>query len=420
MNKERLSNGLRLITIPTKNTKAVTVLVLVGTGSKNETKKTSGISHFLEHMLFKGTEKRKTPLRVAEEMDGLGGTYNAFTGTDYTGYYAKVSSDKTSLAIDWVADIYLNSKLPKKEIEKERGVIKEEINMYYDNPAVYCQILFQKLLYGDQPAGWDIAGTKESVSKISREDLACYMRLQYVAENTVVVAAGNINEESVKKEVEEKFKKIPAKSPQKKEPVFEKQKKPAVEVFFKETDQTHFCLGVRSFNIFHKHRYTQEVIASLLGGMMSSRLFIKIRDEMGLAYYIRTSIEDNPYTGVLVTQAGVDSKKLEEAVSAVLKEYKKVREKDVSLKELKKVKDYLKGKMAIGLESSDSLSRFYGISEILEGKTHHLEDVFKEIDKVSLQEIKEASEEIFSPKNLNLAVIGPHKDKRSIENMMNI
>ncbi len=393
-------------------------MVLVKTGSKYEEKRTSGISHFLEHMFFKETKKRPSPLKISEDLDKIGGIYNAFTGEDYTGYYAKVNASRFSLAVDWVSDIYLNSQLPEREIEKERGVIKEEINMYRDNPMMYCQILFQELLYGDQPAGWDVAGTKESVSSITRKDLLSYMESQYVAENTLVVVAGNLGKKVVEKEVTEAFSTIRTGRGKKSVPVEEKQNRPKVSVFYKETDQTHFCLGARSFNMFHPSRYVQEVMATLLGGMMSSRLFIKIRDEMGLAYYIKTSAEKNPDTGFLVTQAGVDNKKVKQAVEAVVKEYKKIRRQRVSSKELKKTKEHLKGRAAILLESSDALSRFYGISELLEGRTYSLEEVFRFIDKVTANDLQKTAKEVFKPENINLALVGPFKTEKPFQKIL--
>ncbi len=411
MKKKTTKSGLRIIAVPTKNTKVATILVLVKTGSKNEEKRTSGISHFLEHMLFKKTNKRPSPLKIAEDLDKVGGLYNAFTGEEYTGYYAKVSASKLSLAIDWVSDIYLNSLLPENEVLKEKGVIKEEINMRYDNPMDYSQILFANLLYGDQPSGRDIAGTKESVSTIKREDLSSYMNSQYVAKNTVVVVAGNIDENKTEEEVVKAFSSIKEGEAKTAYPVVEKQEKPEVLFSDKKTDQTHIVLGVRSFNSSHRYRYTQKIIASILGGMMSSRLFIKIRDELGLAYYIATSAESNPDTGVLMTQAGVDNTKVEDAVETIVREYKKMKTEEVSEEELKKAKEHLKGKMAIILEPSDALAYFHGTTEILEGKTHSFKEVFDYIDKITPLDILEASKEIFREDNINLSAVGPLKDK---------
>ncbi len=418
MKKKIFGNGLRLLTIPLKGTKVATVFVLVKTGSKCEEKNISGISHFLEHMLFKKTKKRPSPLKIAESLDQVGGVYNAFTGGDYTGYYAKVDFSKISLAIDWVSDIYLNSLLPEADIEKEKGVIKEEINMEYDNPMIYSQILFQKLLYGDQPAGWDLAGTKESVSKIKRGDLLSYMQSQYVSKSTVVVVAGNINEKEIESEVFRAFSKIRKGVAKKSVPVFENQKSPQAEVFYKETDQTNLCLGARSFNIFHEHRYTQEVIATILGGMMSSRLFIKIRDELGLAYYIKTDVESNSDTGVIVTRAGVDNKKAKEAISAIMKEYQRITKEIVPAQELKKIKENIKGKTAILLESSDALAYFHGVNELLEDKKYKLKDIFSYIDKVTAKDVKEVARDIFRPENINLALVGPFKSKKDFQELI--
>src|SRR3989344_5773675 len=225
--KTTLKNGLRIITVPQKSTQAVTVLVLAGTGSKYETKETSGISHFLEHMFFKGTEKRPDKLAIAETLDKVGGIYNAFTGEECTGYFAKVASSQFDLALDWVSDIYLKSILPEKEIKIEKGVITEEINMVYDNPMAYAGLLWNKLLYGDQPAGWDIAGTKESVNAMNRPELLNYMNSQYVASNTIVCVAGNINDAQTISQIKKKFVQIKTTLPTKKAQVVESQMRPA-------------------------------------------------------------------------------------------------------------------------------------------------------------------------------------------------
>src|SRR3989338_11365631 len=203
--KITLKNGLRIITMPQKSTQAVTVLVLVGTGSKYEKKKINGISHFLEHMFFKGTKNRPDKLEIAETLDKIGGIYNAFTGEDYTGYFAKVAASKLDVALDWVSDIFLNSLLPEKEMEKEKGVITEEINMIYDNPMAHVGVLWSKLLYGDQPAGWGIAGTKESVGQMTRQKLLDYMESQYVASNTIVCVAGKISNGTVVNKIKKHF-----------------------------------------------------------------------------------------------------------------------------------------------------------------------------------------------------------------------
>ncbi len=418
--KTTFKNGLRVITIPQKSTQAVTVLVLVATGSKYETKEINGISHFLEHMYFKGTKKRPSSIAISETLDRIGGIYNAFTSEEYTGYFAKVAFSHFETALDWVSDIFLNSTLPKKEIEKEKGVITEEINMRYDHPMSYIQILWEKLLYGDQPAGWDIAGTKESVNNITKKDLTDYMKKQYVASNTIICVAGRINNSLVVKKVKKYFSKIKKQKPFKKPPVIEKQLKPDLLLYPRKTDQAHLYLGVRAYNLFHPQKYTQKLLAVILGGMMSSRLFIKIREKMGAAYYIRAESDSNPDTGCFVTRAGVDNKKIEKVISAILKEYKKISQKKIPSRELKKAKDCIKGKTALLLESSDVQASFYANQELLEKRILTPEQIFKKIDKVSSTDILKVARDIFQPQNLNLAVIGPFKNKKRFRKILKI
>jgi predicted Zn-dependent peptidase len=433
--KTVLKSGLRIITVPMKNTEAVTILALVGTGSKYEKKEINGISHFLEHLYFKGTKKRPTPIAVAETLDKIGGIFNAFTSEEYTGYFAKVSTLNFELALDWVSDIFLNSILPEKEIEKERGVITEEINMTLDNPMNHIQNLWSQLLYGDQPAGRPITGSKENIKIISREDLAKYRENQYAAENTIISIAGNINPKKSLERVKKYFSKIKNLKPEKKTRVIdasirsastlshnrrvEKQEKPKILLHFKETDQAHLCFGVRGYNIFHPLRYAQELLALILGGMMSSRLFVKIRGKLGMAYYINTDINTNPDTGYLVTQAGVDNTKIEIAVSTILAEYKKISQKIVPDEELKKAKDNIKGRLSLLLESSDAQASFYASQDLLEKKILTPKEIFNQIDKISSDDILKLAKYIFRPEKLNLALIGPFKNKERFQKLIN-
>ncbi|MBU1045657.1 insulinase family protein [Patescibacteria group bacterium] len=416
--KTVLKNRLRIITVPDNNTQAVTVLLLVKTGSKYEVKETNGISHFLEHMLFKGTKKRPTSTDVAEALDKVGGNYNAFTSEEYTGYFAKVEASHFDLALDWVADIYLNSLLPEKEMKKEKGVIVEEINMYHDNPMMHIVNLWKKLLYGDQPAGWSVAGEKLSVKGITRGELLSYWRRHYTASNSLICVAGNFAGATAKKKIREYFSKLSKGIIPSKPKVIENQKKPNSLIYFKKTDQTHLCLGVRAYNLFHPKRYALELLAVILGGMMSSRLFIEVREKLGLAYYIVTLPESDPDTGFLLTRAGVDNKNVDKAIRAILGEYRKMKEKTVAPAELQKAKDYTKGKMALALEASDALASFYGGQELLENKILSQKQVFREIDKIKPKDILEVAQDIFQPQKLNLALLGPFKDKKIFENLL--
>jgi len=414
-----LKNGLKILLVPYTATQAVTVLVLAKIGSKYEKKEINGISHFLEHMLFKGTKSRPTPIEVAETLEKVGGVFNAFTGEEYTGYYAKVASNYLNLAIDWVSDIYLNSIIPQEELKKEKKVIIEEINMYNDNPMADVQRLWKKLLYGDQPAGWDIAGRKSSVRSISRKDLLNYLRRNYVANNTLICIAGNFNTYQAQKLIKKHFASIRKGNPIKKPPVRENQQKPGVLLKTKDTEQTHLCIGVRAYNIFHPQRYALSVLAQILGGMMSSRLFVEVREKRGLAYYIGTSVESDPDTGALVTRVGVDNRKAKEAIRVILEEYKRVAKEEVLEEELEKAKSHLKGTMALSLETSDSLAFFYGSQYILKKEIKTPKQIFKEIDKVQKSDILKVAKEIFVPSKLNLALIGPFKKIQEFQKLLN-
>ncbi|MBI4101740.1 MAG: insulinase family protein [Candidatus Nealsonbacteria bacterium] len=418
--KTTLPNGLRIITTPQQNTEAVTVLVLVGTGSKYEEKRNNGISHFLEHMYFKGTKKRPDSLSVAETLDRVGGIYNAFTSEDFTGYFAKVESSQFELALEWVSDIFLNSTLPEKEIAKEKGVISEEINMRQDHPMEHVQTLWPKLLYGDQPAGRDIAGTKESVNSVFRADLVDYLESQYVAANTIVSIAGRINEAEAIRMTKKYFSQIRKGTPKAKPRVAEGQDGPAVLLETRSTDQAHICLGVRSFNVFHPQRYVQELLSVIMGEMMSSRLFIEVREKLGLAYYVRTDAEANPDTGYFLAQAGLDSARTEKGIETILREYRKISEKKISPAELKKAKDNLKGRMVLLLESSDAQASFYASQDLLEKKILTLKEIFSKIDKVSSSGILELARNIFRPQNLNLVVLGPFQDKEKFQKLLKL
>jgi predicted Zn-dependent peptidase len=418
--KTTLKNGLRIITIPQKSTQAATVLVLVGTGSKYETKEINGISHFLEHLFFKGTKKRPTPLAISETLDRVGGIYNAFTGEEYTGYFAKVAASHFDLALDWVSDIFLNSALLEKDIKKEKGVIIEEINMLFDHPMSYVQVLWPKLLYGNQPAGWSVAGSKKNIIRMKRQDLLDYRKKQYVAENTIICIAGNIDPRQTLNKVKKYFSKISTTKFLEKPKVIEKQAGPTCLLYPKKTDQTHLCLGVRAYNIFHPQRYTLELLEIILGGMMSSRLFIELRDKLGIAYYVRTSAEADPDAGYLVTQAGIDNKNVKKAISSILKEYKKISQNTVPKNELKKAKDCIKGKTALLLESSDAQASFIAGQELLEKKILTLKEIFKKIDKISQSDILKVAKDIFQPQKLNLVLIGPFKDKERFQKLLKL
>ncbi len=418
--KKVLPNGLRVITVPMKDNPTVTVLVLVGTGSKYETKRVNGISHFLEHMCFKGTTRRPKAIDISKELDALGSQYNAFTAQEYTGYYAKSDSRHFKQIFDVVSDIYLNSTFPEAEIEKEKGVIIEEINMYEDTPARHVQDLFMKLLYGDTPAGWNIAGEKENIPNMKREDFVTYKNAHYVPEATVMVVAGQVKEAEVMKEVKRVFGSIKREKKEGKIKVVEKQTKPEVLVSYKKTDQTHFVLGVRSYDLFNKKNSVLTVLGAILGGGMSSRLFQKLREEMGVGYYVRAYNDTYTDHGVFQISAGVDNKRIQEVIDAVLVECKKLKDEKVSEEELSKVKEFLIGNTKLSLESSDDIANFFGGQELLRGEIKSLEEKTKELRKVNAKEVQEMARTIFTEKNLNLALIGPFKQKADFTKLLKL
>jgi predicted Zn-dependent peptidase len=417
----KYDNGLRLVVVPMKSTQTATVLVLVGTGSRYETKDINGISHFLEHMMFKGTAKRPNTLDIARELDSIGAEYNAFTHKEYTGYYAKASSEKLGLITDVVSDIFLNSKIDEEEMEKEKGVIAEEINMYLDDPPRHVGDLFEKLLYGDQPSGWNIAGEKEIIGKFTRKNFVDYFDSHYVAKDTIVAVAGNVDKEKVRDElIPGFFKDARIGDKLDRLPISESQSKPEILLHHKKTDQTHFILGVRGYDMFSPKLEAAQVLSVILGGGMSSRLFISVRERQGLAYYISSSLDAYTDHGYFGTQAGVNNDKAEKAIETVLKEYKNARENSVPEEELKKAKEFIKGKLVIALEQSDDLAGFYANQWLLKNETLTPEEKLSKIMKVTAEDVQEAANEIFKLEKLNLALIGPFEDKEKFEKLLEI
>ena len=416
--KKVLKNGFRVVTIPMKDNPTVTVLVLVEAGSKYEKKEVNGISHFLEHMCFKGTTKRPKAIDISKELDAVGSQYNAFTAQEYTGYYAKSDAKHFKKIFDIVSDIYLNSTFPEAEMQKEKGVIIEEINMYEDLPNRHVQDLMMELLYGDQPAGWNIAGPKENILKMKRDDFINYKKMHYLPEATVMIVAGAVTEKTVMGQVEKVFGKIPRGKKEGKVKVKESQDNPKTLLKFKQTDQTHFVLGMRTYDLFNKKNAILSVLGGVLGGGMSSRLFQKLREEMGVGYYVRAY--DDAYTdhGFFQISAGVDNKRINEVIEACLEECRKLKSTLVDDDELEKVKECLIGNMKLSLESSDDIANFYGGQELLKREMKNAEEKAREVRKVTAKQIKDLTNEVFTNKKLNLAIIGPFKDKAQFSKIL--
>ena len=412
--KTNLPNGLRIITVPMKETQTATVLIMVGVGSRYEKEKEAGLSHFIEHMMFKGTEKRPTALSISEELDSVGGEYNAYTSKDSTGYYVKVDFKHLELALDVVSDMYLHSKIDAEEIEKEKGTIIQELNMYEDTPVRNVGDVFEELIYSGNSLGREIIGNKKTIQDFQRKDFLNYIMRFYTAGDTVICVAGKFNEKKIKSQIQKYFSKMPKGKKPSFEVFKEKQKKPELKIKFKKTDQTHLVLGVRSYGENHRDRFALSLLSVILGGNMSSRLFIEVREKRGLAYYVRSGIEAFKDCGYFSTSAGVEHKNIEKAIEIILEEYKKISTELVSEKELKKAKDFIKGKSLMGLEASDEVAMFFIIQELHKKKIMKMEEIFAHIDKVKTSDILRVARDIFQNKKLNLAIIGPHKNSKRI------
>ncbi len=416
--KKTYKNGLRVITVPMKDNPTVTVLVLVGTGSSYEKKDINGISHFLEHMCFKGTVRRPNAQVISRELDALGCQYNAFTSHEYTGYYAKGDAKNFKQIFDVVSDIYLNSTFPEIEMQKEKGVIIEEINMYEDMPASHVQDLFDNVLYGDQPAGWSVLGTKENITNMVRDNFVNYKGSHYVAGNTLIVVSGNITTSEVHKEVNKYFKNIKSTNKIKEIKTKEIQDSPSILVKYKNTDQTHFVLGVRTFPLSDKRNTTLALLSGVLGAGMSSRLFIKLREEMGVAYYVRAYNDPSLDHGAFQISAGVNNSRIEEVIREIIKECNALITNKVSEGELNKVKSFIIGNMKMSLEATDDIANFYGGQELMRNEIKTLGEKIKEIKKVTSRDIQKMAKVIFKTKNLNLAIIGPYKENNQFASFL--
>ena len=420
MLSKTLKNGIPVSIIPVLGTKAVTVLVMVKVGSRYEPPELSGVSHFIEHMMFKGTTKRPGSLDISQELDSIGAEYNAFTSKEYTGYYVKCAADKIDIALDVISDIFQNSKFDADEMNTERGPIKEEINMYLDHPPRRVAEIFEMLMYGDQPLGWDIAGDKATIDRLQRNNLLDYFNTHYFAKNTLIAIAGNMSSDNVKEKVEKYFNNI--RENKRVEPVETKedQKEPRLKIEYKKTDQAHINLGFVSYSRFHPKFEALELLSLILGGGMSSRLFVEVRHKRGLAYRVRSGATPYNETGNFTTYAGLNNANLLEGLKVILAEHKKLTLEPVSEKELNRIKDQIRGSFVIGLEQSDDQASFYGEQELLEHKIETPEERLVKITAVTTNDILEVARDIFKPEKLNLAIIGPLEgDNKEIKEILN-
>ena len=418
---KQYKTGLNFIHVPIKGIETVTVMALFKVGSKQEQRDNRGVSHFLEHMMFKGTDKRPDIMEVSRVLDEVGGEYNAFTAKEYTGYYTKVGNKHFDLALDWLSDMVVNAKLRKEDMEKERQVIIEEMNMYEDTPMQHIGDLFENLVYGDQPAGWDIIGTKKTIKAMTQKQLLDYKKNHYVQENCVVCVAGNVKNLTQKKleaKIAQYFAALPQGRAKKSTKTKDKQAKPAFQANFKKTDQTHCIIGFRTVDLFSDKRYVLALISTILGGGMSSRLFMEVREKHGLAYSVHADSQIYTDSGYFSVQAGLETANFEKALKVILAEFKKIKTEPVNEKELKKAKEYIRGQIQISFESSNSRAMFFSSQQLLKGKIETLETRLKKLDKISAQDILKISKELFTSKNLNVSLIGPKRENKQIREII--
>lgn len=413
-----LKNGLRLITVPMPQLESVTVLVGVGVGSRDESDSKAGLCHFLEHMASKGTKKRPTPFSVASIIDSVGGMQNAGTAKEITEYWVKLSSSHLGRAFDFLADNLLNSIYKPEQIEKERKVIIEEINLYEDTPTRKILEIFDMLLYGNTPLGRYIIGNKKTVSQIKRSDFLNFLERHYQPSNIAIVVAGNFDQKKVAELTQKYFSGLKRKSKIKKKKIKYWQKKPKIKLKFKKTDQAHFCFGAFGVNYEHSDRFAVAVLASILGYSRTSRIYRQIREKRGLAYYVYTSPEFYTDTGSLFSQAGVKLDKLDQAVGLIKKEYFRLTKELVKANELQRAKEYIKGRFILSLEDSLNIASRYALQILIEKKIRTPKETLRLIDQVTAEDILRVARRLFHPEKLNLAIIGPYKNEARFKKLL--
>ena len=404
---------------PLHETNAISVLVLIKTGSRYENEKNNGVAHFIEHLLFKGTKKRPTSFSISKELDGIGADYNAFTSKDKTGYYIKASKEHLELALDILSDMIFNSKFDNLEIERERGVIIEEINMYNDNPVMNIDSLIENSVFDGHPLGRQISGEIKIIKEISREEILKFYKQYYKRENMFIGISGNFSEEEAKKIIKKYFK-VSEFNINKDFDVFKShQQSSRVKLTEKNTDQIHLAIGFQGVKYDDKYDKALELLSVILGGNMSSRLFMKIREKLGLCYYIRCESSHYEDTGIFTILSGLDKSRIDEAVKNIFKELKNFLKNGITQEELNMAKEFLKGKFMLRMEDSMNVIAFYCEQFIMKGKFKTIEKTLNEFDKITKKDILEVGRKIFQKNKVNLAVISPYKDKKYFENLIN-
>jgi predicted Zn-dependent peptidase len=414
--RTQLSNGTRVLTAGMSHAQSVSCLFMFAAGSRYERREESGIAHFAEHMFFKGTERRLTARDIATEIDAIGGEFNAFTGKELTGYYVKCAAETRDVALDVLVDMLRNSRFDAEEIEREKGVIVEEMNMYADTPRSYIGNVWERHVYGDQPLGWDIIGTEETVRAATRETFAGYLDRWYRPERMVIGLGGRVGDDVIGR-LEELLGDLPAEATGTPDAVLLPEDGGAVRIHTKQSDQAHLVIGAPSYPHGHPDRYALQLLATVLGGGMSSRLFTEVRERRGLAYYVYCGNNSYADAGTLAAQAGVDLNRIDEAIETIVAELRRVVTESVPADELEKARSFAKGRFVLGLESPHATIMFGLRREVLEGRAVEPDEVLAGLDAVTVEDLERVAAAILGA-SLRLAVIGPFDDPARFERLL--
>ena len=411
-----LSNGTRVITASMPHAQSVSCFVMFAAGSRYERRDESGIAHFAEHMFFKGTERRPTARDIATEIDGIGGEFNAFTGKELTGYYVKCAAETRDVALDVLVDMLRNSRFDADEIDREKGVIVEEMNMYADTPRSYIGNVWERHLYGDQPLGWDIIGTEETVRGATRDTFLGYLDRWYRPERTVVGLGGRIGADVLDR-LEGLLGDIDAHETGAPDAAVLPSNGAAVRIHTKQSDQAHVVVGTRSYPHGHPDRYVLQLLSTVLGGGMSSRLFTEVRERRGLAYYVFCGNTSYADAGALAAQAGVDLSRIEESIETIVGELRRIVAEPVPAEELEKARSYAKGRFVLGLESPHATIMFGLRRELLEGRAAEPDEVLAGLDSVTTDDVQRVATDLLAG-DLRLALIGPFEEPERFESLL--
>jgi predicted Zn-dependent peptidase len=421
--KTKLGNGATLILVPMKETGSATLLVFFPVGSRQESAALSGGSHFIEHMMFKGTKRRPDTTHISRELDSVGAEYNAFTSKDHTGYYIKVSSAHIPLALDILSDMLSNSLFAAEEMEREKGVIIEEIRMYEDNPIMQVEDLFEEALFPGTTLGRNIAGTVESMSAMRRAEVLRYRNFYYRPSKTVIAIAGKFPAD-ILSGVKKTFGAIREPRGAKPKPfrpfklAGSYDQTPKLKLKHKETEQVQLALGYPAYGYGDKRLPALTLLSVILGGNMSSRLFIQVRERKGLCYYIKAGTSRYAETGSLMVQSGLKKDRLKEGVQAIVAELQSLRQKGITKEELVRAQEFVKGKTVLNLEETSQVADWYARQELFLKKMLTPAQRLKEIEAVTVSAVNAVAFDIMRENRLKLGVIGPFKDDRDLRSFI--